>query len=89
MLDFAVVVEYNIATMNFGGTVMLKIPELAIPKSLKVTTVCNGKREVWTDCEEAKSYFLEMMMTTDGEDHDRYECIYIQLVHRLSECSDE
>ena len=28
---------------------MLKISELAMPKSRKVTTVCNGKREVWTD----------------------------------------
>ena len=27
---------------------MLKISELAMPKSRKVTTVCNGKREVWT-----------------------------------------
>ena len=28
---------------------MLKIPELAMPRTRKVTTVCNGKREVWTD----------------------------------------
>lgn len=28
---------------------MLKTPELAIPRSRKVTTVCNGRREVWTD----------------------------------------
>ena len=46
---------------------MLKIPELAMPRSRKVTTVCNGKREVWTDYEEAKAYFLEMMMTAEGE----------------------
>ena len=32
---------------------MLKTPELAMPRSNKVTTVCNGKREVWTDYEEA------------------------------------
>ena len=42
---------------------MLKTPELAMPRTHKVTTVCNGKREVWTDYEEAKAYFLEMMMT--------------------------
>lgn len=28
---------------------MLEISELAIPKSQKITTVCNGKREVWKD----------------------------------------
>ena len=68
---------------------MLKIPELAMPRSRKVMTICNGKREVWTDYEEAKEYFLELMMTTEGEEHDRAECVYIKLLHGLSECSDE
>ena len=68
---------------------MLAIPEQAMPRSRTVTTVCNGKREVWTDYEEAKAYFLEMMMTTDGEELERAECVYIQLTHGLSECSDE
>jgi hypothetical protein len=68
---------------------MLKISELAMPKSHKVTTICNGKRKVWTDYEEAKAYFLEMMMSTDGEEHERAECVYIQLMHGLDECSDE
>ncbi len=68
---------------------MLAIPELAMPRSRKVTAICNGKRDVWTDYEEAKSYFLEMMMSAEGEEHERYECIYIQLMHGLDECSDE
>ncbi len=68
---------------------MFKIPELAMPKTQKVTTVCNSKREVWTDYEEAKSFFLEMMISAEGEERERYECIYIQLLHGLSECSDE
>ena len=68
---------------------MLKTPELAMPRSRKVTTVCNGKCKVWTDYEEAKAYFLELMMSTDGEKHERAECIYIQLTHGLSVCSDE
>ena len=68
---------------------MLAIPELAMPRTRKVTTVCNGMREVWTDYEDAKSYFLEMMMSADGEERDRSECIYIQLLHGLDECSDE
>ena len=68
---------------------MLKIPELAMPRSRKVTTVYNGKREVWTDYEQAKAYFLETMMTAEGGERDRAECVYIQLLHGLDECSDE
>ena len=68
---------------------MLKTPELAMPRTRKVTTVCNGKREVWSDYEEAKAYFLEMMMTVEGEERDRAERVYIQLLHGLDECSDE
>lgn len=60
---------------------MLRTPELAMPRTRKVTTFCNGKREVWTDYEEAKEYFLKLMMSTDGEDHERAECVYIQLLH--------
>lgn len=68
---------------------MLRIPELAMPKTRTVTTVCNGKRTVWTDYEDAKDYFLEMMITSDGEKRERAECVYIQLMNGLSECSDE
>ena len=68
---------------------MLAIPELAMLRSRKVTTVCNGRGEVWADYEQAKAYFLEMMMNVEGEERDRAECVYIQLIHGLSECSDE
>lgn len=68
---------------------MLAISELAMSKSNTVTTVCNSKREGWTDYEEAKAYFLELMMSTDGEERERAECVYIQLMHGLDECSDE
>lgn len=82
-------IGYNIATILLEVQDMLAIPELAMPRSRKVTTVYNGRREVWTDYEEAKAFFLEMMMSTDGEEHERAECVYIQLLHGLNECSDE
>lgn len=44
--------------------------------------------DFWTDYEDAKSFFLEMMMTAEGEEHERAECVYIQLLHGLDECSD-
>ena len=31
----------------------------------------------------------EAMMSTDGEEHERAECVYIQLLNGLGECSDE
>ena len=68
---------------------MLVIPELAMPRTRKVTTIYNGKREVWTDYEQAKAFFLEMMLTAEGEERERAECVYIQLLHGLDECSDE
>ena len=30
-----------------------------------------------------------MMMSTEGEERDRAECVYIQLIHGLDECGDE
>ena len=89
MLNSEIIVGYNMVTMKLEVQYMLAIPELAMPKANTVTTVCNGRREVWTDYEQAKAYFLELMMTTEGEEHDRAECVYIQLLHGLKECSDE
>ena len=68
---------------------MFRIPELAMPRTRTVTTICNGKKEIWDDREEAQNFFLRQMMTTEGEERDRAECIYIQLLHGLEECSDE
>lgn len=63
---------------------MLKTPELAMPRTNKVTTVCNGKREVWTDYEQAKAYFLEIMMSTDGEEHDEQSAYTFSLYTGLT-----
>lgn len=68
---------------------MLTIPELAMPKSRIVTTICNGKHIKWSDHEEAKNYFLKEMMCSEGEKRERNECVYIQLIHGLDVCSDE
>ena len=42
---------------------MLSTPEYAFRKRKKVTTVFRDKKIVWADCEEAKNYILEEMMT--------------------------
>lgn len=68
---------------------MLKIPELAMNRRRKVITVCNGEKRVWSNREEAQAFFLEAMIGSDGEEHERNECIYIQLQNGLSYCTDE
>lgn len=68
---------------------MLNTPELAMNRKKKVKTKCYGETKVWNNREEAQEYFLEAMMNSDGAEHDRYECIYIQLIHGLDYCTDE
>lgn len=68
---------------------MLKMSELAMNPRRKVITRCYGKTEVWDSREEASAYFLEAMMGSDGSEHDRYSCIYIQLQNGLDFCTDE
>ena len=68
---------------------MYTVSELFMPRTHNVTIICNGKKEVWEDREEAQNFFLRLMMTTEGEERDRAECVYIQIIHGLEECSDE
>lgn len=68
---------------------MLKYPELAMNPKREVITVFKGERRVWSDREDAQRFFLEMMMSTDGEEHERAECVYIQLINGLEICSDD
>lgn len=68
---------------------MLKTTELAMNTRRNLITVCNGRKMKWHSRQEAQAYFLEAMMSTDGEEHDRNKCVYIQLLNGLSYCSDE
>lgn len=67
---------------------MLKASEMAMNNN-PVKTKCYGKVDVWESHEEAKDYFLEAMMNSDGSEHDRYSSIYIQLINGLDFCTDE
>lgn len=55
----------------------------------KVTTICYGLKREWKDCEEAKSFFLNAMMNSEGAEHDRYSSIYIQLQNGQEYCTDK
>lgn len=75
--------------MITGVSNMLKIPDLAMNTRRNLITVCNGEKRRWNNRQEAQAFFLEAMMSSDGEEHDRNECIYIQLLNGLSYCTDE
>lgn len=68
---------------------MLKTPELSMNPKRKVKTKCHGEVREWNNREEAKDFFFEATMYSDGSEHDRYSAIYIQLIHGLSFCTDE
>ena len=36
----------------------------------------------------SKDFFLEAMMSAEGEEYDRYTAIYIQIINGLSYCTD-
>ena len=54
-----------------------------------VTTICYGERQEWKSREEAKAYFLEGMMASEGSEQNRYTTIYGQLCEGLAVCADE
>lgn len=74
---------------------MLETPELAMNTRRNLITVCDGRKMKWHSRQEAQAYFLEAMMSSDDrlscarQEHERYECVYIQLLNGLSYCSDE
>lgn len=67
---------------------MLKIPEMAMNRRKSVITKCCGKVTKWNGREQAKDFFLEAMMNSEGAEHERYSAVYIQLVNGLSFCTD-
>lgn len=67
---------------------MLKTPEMSMNPKRKVKTKCYGKVREWNSREEAKDFFLEAMMNSEGAEHERYSAVYIQLVNGLSYCTD-
>lgn len=45
-----------------------------------VTTVCYGKVQEWDDRSEARNFFLNAMMNTEGAERERYANIYFGIV---------
>ena len=45
---------------------------------MTIKTKCYGEIKEWNNREEAKSFFLEAMMNSEGSEHHRYSTIYIK-----------
>ena len=53
-----------------------------------VTTVCYGKVQEWDDRSEARNFFLNAMMNSEGAERERYANIYFGIVRDRDCCTD-
>ena len=53
-----------------------------------VITVCYGKEQEWESRSEARKFFLDAMMNSDGSERERYSNVYLKIVQGYSVCSD-
>ena len=53
-----------------------------------VTTVCYGKVQEWDDRSEARNFFLNAMMNSEGAERERYANIYFGIVRGQDCCTD-
>lgn len=55
--------------------------------SVRVT--CYGQTEVWDSRKEAADFYLRAIAGSEGSECERYTKIYVELLSRMEECSDE
>lgn len=53
-----------------------------------VTTVCYGKVQEWDDRSEARNFFLNAMMNSEGAERERYANIYFRIIRGQDYCTD-
>lgn len=53
-----------------------------------VTTVCYGKVQEWDDRSEARNFFLNAMMNSEGAERERYANIYFRIIRGQDFCTD-
>lgn len=53
-----------------------------------VTTVCYGKIREWDERSEARNFFLEAMMNSDGSERERYANVYFGIIRGQEFCTD-
>lgn len=54
----------------------------------KVTTVCYGNVREWDSRSEAKRFFFEALLNSDGSERERYSNVYLKIMLGYSYCTD-
>ena len=70
-----------------GLNVAYEVDEVEILDT--VTTVCDGREQVWDSRKEAADFFLEGIAATEGSECERYTNIYVKLILGYDYCTDE
>lgn len=53
-----------------------------------VKTICYNEEKMWDSREEAISYFIKAMASTEGSERERYETIFVKLMTGATVASD-
>ena len=53
-----------------------------------VITICHGQKREWADRSEARKFFLNALMNSEGSERERYYSVYLKIVQGYSVCSD-
>ncbi|MCM1525435.1 MAG: hypothetical protein NC120_13380 [Ruminococcus sp.] len=53
-----------------------------------VVTVCYGETREWKSREDAKKFFLEAMMNSEGSERERYSNVYFGIIMGFPICTD-
>ena len=53
-----------------------------------ITTICYGEVREWNERAEARNYFLEAMMDSDGAECERYSNVYFRIIRGFDYCTD-
>lgn len=54
----------------------------------KIVTVCYGEVQEWDSRSEAKRFFLDALLNSDGSERERYSNVYAKLQMGYSCCTD-
>lgn len=81
MTDYIEILEKRLIAENMS--------ELIVSVRKPVTIICYGKEEVWDSRKEAKDFYLDGIMNSEGSERDRYINIYFGLKEGKDICRDD
>lgn len=80
MTDYIEILEKRLTAENMS--------DLIVSVRKPVTVICYGKEEVWNSRNEAKDFYLDSIINSEGSERDRYVNIYLGLKEGKDVCRD-